>query len=106
MSKTLRQQQPPPWASPGDPYLPLPSLAEYAGVSERSLRSYLQHPLHPLPHYRLGAVDRKPGKRGNRIVVRRSDYDRWVEAWRAHQAPPPRDVGAILSQARAEVLGR
>lgn len=66
-----------------DPYLALPALSIYAGVSIRQLREYLVNPPlprdvdaplpPPLPHYRLGG----------RIVVRRSEFDRWMGAYRA-----------------------
>ena len=64
-----------------DPYLPLKALATYSGVSIRQLREYLVSPPlprdanaplpRPLPHYRLGG----------RIVVRRSEFDRWMASY-------------------------
>lgn len=65
-----------------DPYLTLTALAAYAGVSVRQLREYLVNPPlprdagaplpPPVPHYRLGG----------RIVVRQSEFDRWIAAYR------------------------
>jgi hypothetical protein len=56
----------------GDAYLPLKVLAEYAGLSVRTLRSYLAAPSHPLPCFRIGG----------KIVVKRSEYDAWVDRFR------------------------
>ena len=55
-----------------DPYLSLRALATYAGMSVRWLRGQLEEVQHPLPHYKLGG----------KIVVRRSEYDRWILAYR------------------------
>jgi Helix-turn-helix domain len=66
----------------GDPYLTVADLARYAGVAERTIRSYLVSPPlpratgpvpPPLPHYRLG----------RRVLIRRSEFDRWMAAYRA-----------------------
>lgn len=57
---------------PGDAYLPLRMLALYAGLSVRTLRGYLTHPSRPLPHYRVGA----------KVLVKRSEYDAWMVAFR------------------------
>lgn len=55
-----------------DPFLSLKALASYASVSIRKLREYLDAPTHPLPHYRVGG----------KIVVRRSEFDAWIAAYR------------------------
>ena len=55
-----------------DPFLSLRTLASYSCVSVRKLREYLHDPTHPLPHYRLGG----------KIVVRRSEFDAWMAAYR------------------------
>ena len=44
---------------PDDAYLPPTALAEYAGLSVRTLRGYLTPPAHPLPCYRIGAKGRR-----------------------------------------------
>jgi hypothetical protein len=64
--------------NPGTPaeYLPLKALAVYSGLCVRTLRGYLTHPSRPLPHYRIGG----------RVVVRRSEYDAWVQAFRVARA--------------------
>ncbi len=70
-----------------DRYLTLRELASYAGVSLNTLRRRLVDPVRPLPHYRVGA----------RIVVKRSEYDRWMEAGRV-------DLASFVDRAAAEVL--
>ncbi len=81
-----------------DPFLGLKALAAYAGVSVRQLREYLVNPPlpraagaplpPPLPHYRLGG----------RIVVRRSEFDRWMAAYRAR----PSEARALAHALRAQ----
>ncbi len=55
-----------------DPFLSLRALASYACVSVRKLREHLDDAIHPLPHYRVGG----------KIVVRRSEFDAWMAAYR------------------------
>jgi excisionase family DNA binding protein len=57
---------------PLDPFLSLRALATYCGLSVRKLRDYLDDPLHPLPHYRVGG----------KILVRRSEFDAWISTYR------------------------
>lgn len=59
-------------STPMDPFLSLRALASYSGLSVRKLREYLTDPAHPLPCYRVGG----------KIVVRRSDFDAWMQAYR------------------------
>lgn len=82
-----------------DPYLTLKALAAYTGVSVRQLREYLVSPPlpraadaplpPPLPHYRLGG----------RIVVRRSEFDRWMAAYRARPSEARALAHALREQA-------
>jgi hypothetical protein len=60
----------------GNSYLPLKTLATYAGLSVRTLRAYLYHRTRPLPHYRIGG----------KIVVRQSDFDTWAAQFRVDRA--------------------
>lgn len=82
-----------------DPYLSLRGLAGYSGLSVRLLRSLLRHPIHPLPHYRVGVMGGSVplvaggDGRGCKVLVRRSEFDRWMATWRQG---PPGDVGAAL----------
>jgi hypothetical protein len=55
-----------------DPFLSLKALAAYGGLSVRKLRDYLDHPTHALPCYRCGG----------KILVRRSEFDSWMAAYR------------------------
>jgi excisionase family DNA binding protein len=71
-----------------DPYLPLKALAGYSGISIRKLYDYLEDAANPLPSYRPGG----------KILVRRSEFDAWIAAYR-HQGR--RDVDRIVS----DVLG-
>ncbi len=56
-----------------DGYLSLRALSVYGGLSVRTLRGYLTHPARPLPHYRVGG----------KILVKRSEFDAWIRAFRA-----------------------
>jgi len=78
-----------------DPWLSLEALGAYSGLSVRSLRAYLADPHRPLPHYRMKEPhvikekkSRKEGEKprqrtvSGKILVRRSDFDRWMEGFR------------------------
>jgi len=66
-------------AAPADPYLSLRALAEYSSLSVRTLRTFLERtpPAQALPCYRLAG----------KVVVRRSDFDRFMEQYRAQGRP-------------------
>jgi hypothetical protein len=72
-------------ASGWDPFLSIPALVAYSSLSERMLRGFLRDPEHPLPHFRIGA----------RVLVRRSDFDAWMQVFRHGD-----DVGAETIVAR------
>jgi hypothetical protein len=63
-------------------YLSLRALATYSGLSVRTLREYLLNPVHPLPHLKL------PGK----ILVKRTDFDVWIEQFRVAATESLSDV--------------
>jgi len=65
-------------STPLDPFLPLRALASYSGLSVRKLRDYLDDAGHPLPCYRVGG----------KIVVRRSEFDGWIAAYRQRGGAP------------------
>lgn len=69
--------------APADPFLDLRALADYSSLSVRKLRDYLADAMHPLPSYRVGG----------KVLVRRSDFDAWVEPFRHHAGA---DVGRIV----------
>ncbi len=50
-------------------WLDLKALTEYACVSEKTLRTWIHSPANPLPAY----------QRGNKIYVRRHEFDLWLE---------------------------
>lgn len=76
-----------------DPYLSLAALARYGGLSVRKLRAHLNDVTHPLPCYRVGG----------RILVRRSEFDRWILAFRQRGR---RDVDRLVADVLREVQGR
>jgi hypothetical protein len=71
-------------------YLSLKDLATYASLSVKTLRGYLTHPLHPLPHYRM------PGK----ILVKPVEFDAWMQHF--HQAKL-QDVGEAVDKIYREL---
>src|SRR2546423_972935 len=76
-----------------DPFLSLRALADYSGLSIRTLRSYLDLAPHlALPCYRVGG----------KILVRRSAFDTWIEQYRAQGRPTLtaalRSMGLDISQ--------
>ena len=73
-------------STPLDPFLPLKALADYSGLSVRTLRDYLADLLHPLPCYRVGG----------KILVRRSEFDAWIARYRQLGSA---DVDRIVSEA-------
>jgi hypothetical protein len=61
-----------------DPFLSLRALAAYSGLSVRKLREYLELPPdQALCCYRVGG----------KILVRRSEFDVWMERYRARGRP-------------------
>jgi hypothetical protein len=71
-----------------DPWLSLEALSKYSWLSVRSLRASLADSARSVPHFRMKephVIDTKAGKRRTvpgKILVRRSDFDRWMEAFR------------------------
>ena len=57
-------------------YFKVSELAEYSGISERTLWDLLKDPVNPIPHYRIGAA-------GRIVRVRRSEFDDWMKSQRA-----------------------
>jgi excisionase family DNA binding protein len=75
-----------------DPFLSLRALASYSCVSVRKLRELLEDSAHPLPHYRLGS----------KILVRRSEFDAWMAAYRRERQT---DVGRIVDSVMRDLRG-
>jgi hypothetical protein len=76
-----------------DPFLSLKGLAAYSSLSPRTLRAFLElSPDEALPCYRT------PGH--GKILVRRSEFDAWMQQYRARGRPSltraMRDLGLSL----------
>ncbi len=65
-------------------WLDLRHLRDYAAVSERTVRSWIYSTADPLPAVRVGA----------KILVRRSDFDSWLERHRVK----PVDLGGMVEE--------
>jgi excisionase family DNA binding protein len=76
---------------PQPEWLDLKALTEYACVSERTLREWIRRAVDPLPAVRVGC----------KLLVRRSEFDRWLGA---HQVKHV-DVGCIVDELVAGVKG-
>ncbi len=76
----------------GQEWMDLRCLTRYASVSDRTLREWLHRALDPLPAVRVG----------NKILVRRSRFDEWLEA---HPLTPANavDVEGIVSEILRDV---
>jgi excisionase family DNA binding protein len=61
----------------GDRYLNLRELSDYTGLSTQRLRNLTRRPDYPLPHYRVGV----------RVLVKRSEFDAWVQAGHGELRP-------------------
>jgi hypothetical protein len=72
--------------SAADAYVPLKALCIYSGLSVRKLREYLVDPTTPLPHYRVGG----------KILVRRSECDEWMRAFRV--TPIAESLDAVVNE--------
>jgi excisionase family DNA binding protein len=72
-------------------WLDLKALTGYACVSERTLREWIHRDSNPLPASRVGT----------KLLIRRSSFDRWLEAHRLTSV----DVGCIVNEILAGVAG-
>jgi Helix-turn-helix domain len=80
----ISERQQPEW-------LGLKALTRYACVSERTLREWIHRSVDPLPAARVAS----------KILVRRSVFDRWLEAHEVKHI----DVGCIVDEMIARVTG-
>ena len=71
-------------------WLDLKALTRYASISERTMRQWIHRASNPLPAVRVGA----------KILVRRSEFDRWLENHRLE----PMDVGCIVNEMVADLV--
>ena len=77
--------------APWPEWLDLGVLTEYAAVSDRTARSWIRATTDPLPASRVGG----------KILVRRTDFDSWLEKHRVKQI----DLGCIVSEVVEAVTG-
>ena len=67
-----------------DNFLDLKQLSRYSTFSDSTLRGYLSDPENPIPFFR---VNRK-------ILVRKSEFDRWMEQFRGEN----NDLDSIVDE--------
>jgi excisionase family DNA binding protein len=72
-----------------DPFFSLKGLAGYSSLSRRTLQDLVNDTTDPLPSYRIGA----------KILVRRSEFDRWMARRRNRKVQAARELGAADAQA-------
>lgn len=58
-------------------YLSIPELAEYTGISQRTLWDLLKDPVNPIPHFRVGSA-------GRIVRVKKSEFDQWMQTQRSN----------------------
>ena len=63
-------------------YFSIIELAEYSGISQRTLWDLLKDPVNPIPHFRVGSA-------GRIVRVKRSEFDQWM------QTQKPSDINMI-----------
>jgi len=65
-----------------DPFFSLKGLAGYSSLSRRTLQDLVNDPRDPLPSYRVG----------QKILVKRSEFDAWVARRRNRKAQAAADL--------------
>ena len=71
-------------------WLDLKALTRYASISERTMRQWIHLAANPLPAVQVGT----------KILVRRSEFDRWLQNHRVE----PVDVGCIVDEMVSEIV--
>lgn len=75
-----------------DAYLSLRALATYSGLSVKTLRGFIDLPADTaLPCYRLPGAG-GTGSRGGKLLVRRGEFDTWMERFRTYGRPGLNDA--------------
>jgi len=74
----------------GMEWLDLKALTRYASISERTMRQWIHLAANPLPAVQVGT----------KILVRRSEFDRWLQNHRVE----PVDVGCIVDEMVSEIV--
>jgi excisionase family DNA binding protein len=81
------------WSVPPEPeWLDLRALQAYAAVSNRTLREWIRRSSNPLPASQVG----------RKLLVRRRDFDRWIQA---HRIQPVDRVGRVVNEVVSELIG-
>jgi len=70
-----------------DRYFDLKGLAQYSSLSVRTLRDYLYDTDDPLPFFRIK----------NKILIRKSEFDTWIEKHRSDLSRVDTIVDEILN---------
>jgi hypothetical protein len=73
-------------ASDPNSYFDLRGLAEYSSLAVPTLRSYLRG-LRPIPHFKMGG----------KILVRRAEFDKWMEGFRVDSSRLEKIVDGVLA---------
>jgi len=76
----------------GREWFDLKALTQYVSVSERTIREWVHRAADPLPAVRVGT----------KILLRRSEFDRWLESHRLD----PIDLGGIVEEMVSDLVGR
>jgi len=71
-------------------WLDLKRLTQYASVSERTMRQWIHRSANPLPAVRVGT----------KILIRRSEFDRWLEKHRLE----PGNVGCMVDEMVSDLV--
>jgi len=71
-------------------YLSLKQLARYSGLGVRTLRERLRDPHNPLPHQKIG----------DRVLVRVSAFDAWMDGFRVAGPQLPAHLQPVMARAR------
>ena len=66
-------------------YFKVSELAEYSGISDRTLWDLLKDPVNPIPHYRIGAAKRI-------VRIKKSEFDQWMQKQMIHEGSLVDDV--------------
>jgi len=74
-----------------DPWLSLRALAGYCSLSRRTLQALLHDLRDPIPSYRVGS----------KLLVRRSEFDAWMQHRRASQRNLEKVIDATLQHFRS-----
>ena len=56
-------------------YFSVKETAEYTGMGVRTIRGFLNDPITPLPHYRVGSA-------GRIIRIHKDEIDNWLKTFR------------------------